>query len=608
MPQNQSAATLDGFVLNAVPDSVDLRDRYYEPSLIQLASEVKPTADLVILNQGREGACTGFGLAAVINQLNRRRGNPEQVSPRMLYEMAKCHDRWEGEDYDGSSCRGAIKGWYHMGVCSETKWQYAADRSGALTVVRAKDALRNTIGAYYRLRLDIVDFHAALNEVGAIYASAKVHRGWHTRKVGSGKIPFEPGSTGGHAFAIVGYNDHGFLVQNSWGLEWGRNGLAWWSYEDWKQNIHDAWVFRLARPTPQIFPGRKSTRSGEGGSDDRARKTPPRSEIMGHFVHLDDGYFDSAAPYWSTLDDVKQTARHVVSATKYKHLLFYAHGGLNNVKASARRIASLKSVFKDNGIYPFHFMYDTGLLEELKDVLLGRRKSVQDRMEGLSDWSDRLLESLASKPGRAVWREMKHGARSPFIPRGDGSKTLQAFVDAIQRQGSNLKIHVVGHSTGAILHAHLLASLLRINSGVQIQTCSLLAPAASVDLFNSHFLPLVKRKKIKKLNIYNLTDRLERDDTVAIYCKSLLYLVSNSFEESSRRPLLGMEKFAKSLATGRLPIEFIYSRGQTGPSSRTSSRTHGGFDNDVATMNDVLANVLGRATPVRRFTPDDLDY
>ena len=28
----------------------------------------------------------------------------------MLYEMAKKYDEWEGEDYVGSSARGAIKG------------------------------------------------------------------------------------------------------------------------------------------------------------------------------------------------------------------------------------------------------------------------------------------------------------------------------------------------------------------------------------------------------------------------------------------------------------------------------------------------------------------
>ena len=47
-----------------------------------------------------------------------------------------------------------------------------------LTVKRAKAARANTIGAYYRLRPNIVDFHAALNEAGILYVSADVHAGW----------------------------------------------------------------------------------------------------------------------------------------------------------------------------------------------------------------------------------------------------------------------------------------------------------------------------------------------------------------------------------------------------------------------------------------------
>ncbi|MEL0066597.1 MAG: peptidase C1, partial [Gammaproteobacteria bacterium] len=93
-------------ILNARPDAPDLRDRYYEPALIPLAAEIDNREAATVLDQGKEGACTGFGLAAVINLLKRRRGEQAEVSACMLYEMAQKHDEWPGEDYDGSSCRG----------------------------------------------------------------------------------------------------------------------------------------------------------------------------------------------------------------------------------------------------------------------------------------------------------------------------------------------------------------------------------------------------------------------------------------------------------------------------------------------------------------------
>src|SRR5205809_4330253 len=57
--------------LDVHPDPLDFRDRMYEPTLV----EVPPAYPLEgfqqfqvpILNQGQEGACTGFGLATVVN-------------------------------------------------------------------------------------------------------------------------------------------------------------------------------------------------------------------------------------------------------------------------------------------------------------------------------------------------------------------------------------------------------------------------------------------------------------------------------------------------------------------------------------------------------------
>ena len=76
-------------VLNVRPDAPDLRDRYYEPALISLARELDHSNPKMILDQGQEGACTGFGLASVINLLRHRRDEPIKVSARMLYEMAR---------------------------------------------------------------------------------------------------------------------------------------------------------------------------------------------------------------------------------------------------------------------------------------------------------------------------------------------------------------------------------------------------------------------------------------------------------------------------------------------------------------------------------------
>jgi len=73
----------------------------------------------------------------------------------------------------------------------------------------------------------------ALNETGALLASALAHDGWldgFTRKGGKKAAPngiwtipypWKARPDDGQAFAIVGYDEDGFIVQNSWGNGWG---------------------------------------------------------------------------------------------------------------------------------------------------------------------------------------------------------------------------------------------------------------------------------------------------------------------------------------------------------------------------------------------------
>lgn len=613
--KRKADTTPDNYKLNIVQDLPDIRDWPYEPTLASLKRSMDPPTKLTILDQKNEGACTGFGLAATINMLNQKRNSKVLVSPRMLYEMAKRHDEWPGEGYAGSSCRGAIKGWYNMGVCDSSAWKYEPGKPDHLTIVRAKAARKNTIGAYYRVQARVSDFHAALNEAGTIYCSARTHKGWFSPDKKTGVISFEKKQEGGHAFTIVGYTDNGFWIQNSWSEKWGKNGLGLWLYEDWFENMMDAWVVSLALSTPQIWhlPNTEE-RSRSGFSKSLA---PPRSEIAGHFVHLDDGDFQTQGHYWSDLNDVKITARNLSNSEEYDNLLLYAHGGLNSPVASAKRIAAMKATFKKNGIYPYHFMYDTGLFEELKDVIIRREDPVAKRVQGLSDLTDKLVEISTRIPGRALWREMKSGARRPFRAGKDGSESLQVFVDELTKKNDlKLKIHIVGHSTGGILLAWLLKALEKQNLSIRISSCSLLAPACTLKLFKSNYLPYLLTAKsalgIDFMQIFNLKDELEQDDQVAqIYRKSLLYLVSRAFEEKTPEKILGMEKYSSNLQnTSKIRklgdrFKIHYSNGQL--SELTSSTSHGGFDNDPITMNALLRTILSQ-NPEHPFTKESLAY
>ncbi len=601
-------------VLNAAPDITDLRDRMFEPTLreLRVALDPPPPEDIHILNQMSEGACTGFALAAAINLQNRRRrgGAPEWVSPRMLYEMARIHDEWAGEAYEGSSIRGAIKGFFHNGVCSEELAPYDPnDRKWSLTVEQAKAARNVGLGAYFRLRPHMIDYHSALNEAGVIVASARVHRGWSNPR--EGVIEQTSFHEGGHAFAIVGYDAVGFLIQNSWGPDWGgfngRAGIAHWSYGDWAESVIDAWVLRPAVPTPKAFdlthvPAEYST---SGQKESFLRPTPRRQDVAGHLIHIDDGRLVKTGRYATGMGAILETARLIrdhasARERKYDHLLVYAHGGLNGADASARRIAAMREVFKRNGIYPVHLMWETGFTEELADTF----KSVFERSKARVGFSldvlDRAFERMLRGIGRMVWRQMKLDAARAVALSNESADAIKALLDANTSAKRPLKVHFAGHSAGSILLGELLNALPGLGyRGRVVETCSLMAPACTIDFYESTYRPaLDKDGALASLVQYNLVDSREQRDTVGPYRKSLLYLVARAFEDTEDdapppkhgQPLLGMEIHSEMLERPKSHQIWYAGRDAT----RTDSHSHGGFDNDRKTTNDVLATVLGR--------------
>jgi len=215
--QKQKMAPFQGRVLNARPDTIDFRDKIYTATLFEVPTKIEladyKQVGVPVLDQGQEGACTGFGLATVIHYLLRTRKVipcTDIVSSRMLYEMAKKYDEWEGEDYIGSSARGAMKGWHKHGVCLAEKWIYdSAKPDKNLTAERAENAAGYPIGSYYRVNhKDLVEMHTALAEVKILYATARVHDGWF-HLTPNGEIPYNGQQIeGGHAFAIVAFREN----------------------------------------------------------------------------------------------------------------------------------------------------------------------------------------------------------------------------------------------------------------------------------------------------------------------------------------------------------------------------------------------------------------
>lgn len=633
---------------DARPDRLDLRDRPYIPPLRSLPA-VFPSDEQIgkllpayvardlVLDQGSEGACTGFGLACVANYLLFRREMAlkpaqrqpvESVSARMLYDLARRYDEWPGEDYSGSSCRGAIKGWHKHGVCAESKWRYVIDTAGKVRFEPPEDdwladAARRPLGVYYRVdKGSIVDLQAAIVEIGAVFVSAGVHDGWNTllgKRSSSPRshaalrvIPPKSGSrVGGHAFALVGYNADGFIVQNSWGARWGAGGFAVLPYADWIEHATDAWACALGAPMAESagavaprYPlpsgahlatwslaGRSTAR--RGGNDDPYPRWSVDEARDHALISGDDGFLVRDAIGEDLLaDPMDYVRRRVVDAPLawFKRqprgpvkLVLHAHGGLVSEDKAIDNARALAPVLAGNALYPLFLTWKTGpgetlagLYEDWKRQLLGTEVApAEGWFDALRDASrdrvDRSIEEVARRLGRSAWSEMRENA---LRGRRRGrvldllARALLELRDRLARTGRTLEIHVLGHSAGSILLGHLIDHLTRepdlAARQPRIASVTLLAAACSVRFACDTYLHAAEAGvlDLKRLHSYVLSDDNERDDPlpnrrVPLYSRSLLYLVSRALDDERNMPLLGLERamsraYIRPAATARI--------------------------------------------------------
>ena len=679
--------------LDARPDRLDLRDRPYTPPVATLPPFYPRDADIaswlpqyveqnLILNQETEGSCTGFGLACVIHYLLWRQNNMQPitlVSTRMLYHLARFYDEWPGEDYDGSSCRGALKAWHHHGACSAGMWPYR-NLAGEVAFVRPnkgweRDAIQRRLGVYYRIDpRSVVDMQAAIFEVGAVYVSAYVHDGWNVRADATvaGQVslpvigrPETPENLGGHAFALVGYNPTGFVVQNSWGPSWGCQGFAILPYDEWVHRGLDAWVCALGVPgdgagsssvlvrgprprVPAGYPsraalGRQSLVANSPVAPWTLEKACRHSIVMGN----------EGRPlnYILTHENGADSVQQLVAVAPRgwlngqppaaRRIMLYAHGGLNSEEESLNRVKVLAPYFEANGIYPLFLTWRTGLVETLGHILedevarlLRPQGGVRDWLTGLkehvSEARDRALEVAAGAIAKPIWSQMKQNAAAS-VEAGRSTALVADHLADLASGVEGLEIHLVGHSAGSILLGHFLDAAK--TRGLTVRSCSLYAPACTIDFANDHYRPAVAGGVMAKedLHVHVLSDAREREDTVmGTYGKSLLYLVSRALETTHKTPLLGL---ANVFFTTAQPVEAwndakpiqaaltnwrTWWQGQannlhvvdtrevsTGPQGPWIPAAHGCFDNHADTITATLTRILS-ANPSHAIR--SLDY
>lgn len=545
MPAGRDAGRDDGGRLrDAQPDAPDLRDLVYRPPLAPQRRRLDPReaswwSPALVRDQGSDPSCTGHAVASCVDLLlaierEEHGGEPRPDLPGagtrpyasaiMLYGNAKLHDEWHGESYAGSSLRGALKGFQHNGVCSIVtarkqfnRREFDTPGSGRPTwrwrtsVEVHDEAMRVMLGVYMRVEPRLADMHAALIEARALVATVRMHEGWDA-PAEDGRIVFDSerfalktrdrdDRPSYHAVAIVGFDQAGFLVQNSWGPGWGSDGLAVWTYPDWAHNVVDVWAMRLGAPATDAFRYSIGAQGIAALADagERGRRAPTRLDVLGHIVPVTNGRFVRYGRYHidrDTLDgtfgiiEERLTDKDATSAGArapgrpkpgtpwYRHVLVHFLGGTRDAERAGRMVRALHPVYTANGIYPLFVLWEEPLATEVRGDVARLLARLGDRV-GPGRLRDPLAARLAELeiaeiPGRfrlafESSAEAFMAGEGPLSDEGEAGDRAPAggdgrllFADLFERlrkrhRKGEVSYHFVAHDIGA----RLLAAFFR---------------------------------------------------------------------------------------------------------------------------------------------------
>ena len=358
---------------------------------------------------------------------------------------------------------------------------------------------------------------------------------------------------------------------------------------------------RVRGQSPRVL-GRTALPANRGGGD--------WSVLKPHVINLAKGELSEGGDFSTTAADVAaivDAIRDYAAGTDTPRLMLHAHGGLVGEANALDYAKAMRDWWLDHGVYPVFFVWESSLLEIIGQFVLGRRD--------LADWtSDLVIEGLVKGPGSAAWAAMKHSAYlSSATDTGDGAlggarlfaRKLAAMLKVPGARA--IPVHTVGHSAGAIFHAHLIPALLA--EGVaEIAHLYLLAPAARTELFRDTLAAPVAQNQIKALSLFTMEeDAEEQDNCFKAYRKSLLYLVSHACEGVRRHPILGLQKSLRKDAalrtlfgldadgfpdgSGAAKLILSYAKGKP-ENPLTRALAHGAFDNDPKTMAAVLRRII----------------
>lgn len=264
--------------LGCIKGEADSRD-FDLPEKITKSQELPPvhmipsTSFTPIKDQGIIGSCTAFAAVAQMEYyIKQKTGDDVDLSEMFLYLETRRELGWERED-SGAYLRTVMKALVSVGVCEERLWPYDEAKftkdPPAHIYPRADDF---SATKYYKVDKEGYDKNTVMARLkSALLANLPCTMGFTcydsalSQAKDNGAIPlpsYDDVQTGGHAVLIIGYDDDfeiknnddntttkgAFIIRNSWGDDWGRQGYGYIPYEYFSHDLMwDIWCMYAAK-------------------------------------------------------------------------------------------------------------------------------------------------------------------------------------------------------------------------------------------------------------------------------------------------------------------------------------------------------------------------
>lgn len=219
-------------ICNVIPSPFDPRDWVYEARVVSAVKGIVLPEKFMceylrpVKNQGGRGTCVAFALSAV-KECQETHDNEEfgeeLMSPNSVYIYR--------EPTSGMYPRNAMKILKEKGMCTERLFPYSGNEEPkAIPKEAEEEALNYRIKSYAQVST-IQGVKEALVEYGPLLIAFPYYNN------GSAQFWVKPtinkAADGGHGVAIVGWDENGFIIRNSWGPKWNGNGHVTYPYDQW---------------------------------------------------------------------------------------------------------------------------------------------------------------------------------------------------------------------------------------------------------------------------------------------------------------------------------------------------------------------------------------